>query len=44
MVSTHECHTSAVGAAPQNHQLVYAFDFHDDDEINGGDRLRSCLT
>jgi hypothetical protein len=45
MVSTHECDTSGVGAAPQNHELVYAFDFHGG-EINGGDRLglRSCLT
>jgi hypothetical protein len=44
MVSTHECDTSGVGAEPQNHELVYAFDFHGG-EINGGDRLglRSCL-
>lgn len=41
MVSTHEGHTSAVGAAPQKHQLMYAFDFHHGGEINGPDSLKN---
>lgn len=42
MVSTHEGHASAVGAAPEEHQLVYALDFHVGEISGGGSFERSC--